>query len=142
MLDARAPSSQTSSRRTCVFGQLHRRTLKLSALHRQLGISRQAVNRLVGHGVLRVDLAPDSKRDKIVSVTDKGQVLRTLATLQIHEIETSRAEIIGEGDTEVLRNLLVRRVNPESRESAQDPRVDYPATRTGSPRLFHFGIAS
>lgn len=93
-----------------VFGQLRGRTLKLSALHRELGMSRQAaqqaVARLVEHGVLQVTLAEDSKRDKVVSVTDKGQELRGLAARQIRQLETQCVEAIGAENTEVLRDLL------------------------------------
>ena len=93
-----------------VFGQLRGRTLKLSALHRELGMSRQAaqqaVTRLVDHGVLQVTLAEGSKRDKVVSVTDKGQELRGLAARQIRDIEAQCEKAIGADNTEVLRDLL------------------------------------
>lgn len=95
-----------------VFGQLRGRTVKLSVIHRELGFSRQAaqqaVERLVEHGVVQVDLAPDSKRDKIVSITDKGQELRALAARQIREIEARCAAVVGEEDREALRRLLLR----------------------------------
>ncbi len=95
-----------------VFGQLRGRRLKLSALHRELGMSRQAaqqaVARLVDHGVLQVTLAEGSKRDKVVSVTDKGQELRSLAARQIRDIEAQCIEAIGSDNTEVLRDLLKR----------------------------------
>ncbi|MFY0662097.1 MAG: MarR family transcriptional regulator [Shimia sp.] len=93
-----------------VFGQLRGRTLKLSALHRELGMSRQAaqqaVARLVEHGVLQVTLAKDSKRDKVVSVTETGQELRSLAARQIRDIEAQSVEAIGVENTAVLRDLL------------------------------------
>lgn len=95
-----------------VFGQLRGRTLKLSVLHKELGYSRQAaqqaVDRLVGHGVLRVDLAEGSKRDKVVSVTQEGQKLRSLAAVQIRQIEAECAEIIGEDGREALRGFLMK----------------------------------
>lgn len=97
-----------------VFGQLRGRTLKLSAVHREMGFSRQAakqsVDRLVAHGVLKVDRATDSDRDKTVSVTEKGQRLRALAAQQIRAIETQCAEIIGDTDKETLRQLLAQLV--------------------------------
>ncbi|WP_412552276.1 hypothetical protein [Shimia sp. MIT1388] len=93
-----------------VFGQLRGRALKLSALHRELGMSRQAaqqaVTRLVDHGVLQVKLAEGSKRDKVVSVTDKGQELRGLAARQIRKFETQCVETIGVENTEMLRDFL------------------------------------
>lgn len=95
-----------------VFGQLRGRTVKLSEIHRELGFSRQAaqqaVDRLVAHGVLKVELAEGSKRDKVVSVTEKGQGLRTLAATQIRDIETRIADAIGEDGKEALRGYLVQ----------------------------------
>ena len=97
-----------------VFGQLRGRTVKLSMIHRELGFSRQAaqqaVDRLVAHGVLKVELAEGSKRDKLVSVTEKGQDLRALAARQIREIEETCAEAVGEEGKETLRWLLVELV--------------------------------
>ena len=98
-----------------VFGQLRGRTVKLSEIHRELGFSRQAaqqaVDRLVEHGVLHVELAEGSRRDKVVSITEKGQELRTLAARQIRDIGAGCAEIIGEGDKEALRDLLMRLID-------------------------------
>lgn len=93
-----------------VFGQLRGRTVKLSVIHKEMGFSRQAaqqaVERLVERGVLKVEMVEGNKRDKMVSVTDKGQELRTLAAQQIREIEESCAEIVGEDGKENLRILL------------------------------------
>ena len=95
-----------------VFGQLRGRKVKLSDVHRELGFSRQAaqqaVERLVDHGVLAVAAAPGSRRDKTVSITEKGQRLRALAARQIREIETLCAAAIGEAETEALRRSLLR----------------------------------
>ena len=95
-----------------VFGQVRGRTVRLSDIHRELGFSRQAaqqaVDRLVDHGVLKVELAAGSKRDKVVSVTEKGQELRQLAARQIREIEDQCAAIIGEDGKETLRELLIK----------------------------------
>lgn len=97
-----------------VFGQLRGRAVKLSDVHRELGFSRQAaqqaVDRLVDLGVLHVDMAADSKRGKVVSITDKGQALRALAAKQIREIEDQCADVIGPENTELLRQLLIQLV--------------------------------
>lgn len=94
-----------------VFGQLRGRTMRLSDIHRELGFSRQAaqqaVDRLVDHGVLQVEFASGSQRDKVVSVTDKGQRLRTLAARQIRDFERECADILGEDGKETLRRLLI-----------------------------------
>lgn len=98
-----------------VFGQLRGKPIKLSDLHRELGFSRQAaqqaVERLVEHGVLSVELASGSKRDKVVSITQKGQELRTLAARQIREIEAICADVIGDDAKETLRELLFHLIN-------------------------------
>jgi DNA-binding MarR family transcriptional regulator len=93
-----------------VFGQLRGRTVRLSQIHRELGVSRQAaqqaVERLVTHGVLQVDMAENSQRDKTVSITSKGQDLRALAAKQIREIEAQCIAALGKEQTETLRQLL------------------------------------
>lgn len=93
-----------------VFAQLRGRTLKLSAIHREMSYSRQAaqqaVDRLVGHGMITVQPDPDSKRDKIVSITEKGQRWRSIAADQIRQIEGQISEALGRDDREKLRDML------------------------------------
>lgn len=120
-MDARQQSTEFAEIRPSdmrVFGQLRGRTVRLSEIHRELGFSRQAaqqsVDRLVGHGVLQVTLAEGSKRDKIVSITDKGQELRTLAAQQVRAIEADCAAVIGEDGREALRDLLLQLVEGRS----------------------------
>jgi len=94
-----------------VFGQLRGRAVPLSVIHRELGFSRQAaqqaVDRLVAHGVVRVDMLEGQKRDKVVSVTEKGQGLRSLAARQIRGFEERCADVLGEEAREALRHALV-----------------------------------
>ncbi|MEM1388940.1 MAG: MarR family winged helix-turn-helix transcriptional regulator [Pseudomonadota bacterium] len=94
-----------------VFGQLRGRTVKLSAIHREMGFSRQAaqqaVDRLVTHNMLDLRDDPDSKRDKIVCITQKGQRWRTIAARQIRLIEAEIAEALGEDAKETLRKALI-----------------------------------
>lgn len=93
-----------------VFGQLRGRTVKLSMIHREMGFSRQAaqqaVDRLVKHDMIAVQPDPDSKRDKIVKITEKGQRWRSIAAMQIRLIEKHVAEVLGHGEREVLRKAL------------------------------------
>ena len=93
-----------------VFGQLRGRAVKLSMIHREMGYSRQAaqqaVDRLVGHDMISVHQDPDSKRDKIVKITEKGQRWRTIAASQIRKIEDQIAENLGEDAKEQLRQYL------------------------------------
>ncbi len=94
-----------------IFGHMRGRPTLLSDVHGALGISRQAaqqsVQRLLEHGVVRVDSAPDSRRDKIVTVTEKGQTLRSFAAEQIRRIELSCRARIGEDGLRHLRQLLM-----------------------------------
>ena len=94
-----------------VFAQLRGRTVKLSAIHREMGFSRQAaqqaVDRLVDHDMISVEPDPDSKRDKIVTITEKGQRWRTIAATQIRQIEGQIAESLGEEARERLRQTLI-----------------------------------
>ena len=94
-----------------VFGQLRGRTVKLSMIHRAMGFSRQAaqqaVDRLVEHEMISVQPDPDSKRDKIVTITEKGQRWRSIAAAQIRLIEGQVAESLGEEAKERLRHALI-----------------------------------
>ena len=94
-----------------VFAQLRGRTLKLSAIHREMGFSRQAaqqsIERLAREDMVRVKAAAGNKRDKVVAITEKGQRWRALAAEQIRIIETDCAEIIGHGGREDLRKALI-----------------------------------
>ena len=95
-----------------VFAQLRGRTVRLSEIHKEMGFSRQAakqaVDRLVGHGMIQIGPDSTSKRDKLVSITDKGQRWRAIAAQQIKEIETQVAATIGADDMEALRQSLLR----------------------------------
>ena len=94
-----------------VFAQLRGRTVKLSAIHREMGFSRQAaqqaVDRLVQQDMILVQQDPDSKRDKVVTITEKGQRWRAIAADQIRQIEAQIAEKIGDQGREHLRQALL-----------------------------------
>ena len=70
--------------------------------------AKQAVDRLVGHGMIQIGPDSTSKRDKLVSITDKGQRWRAIAAQQIKEIDTQVAATIGADDMEALRQSLLR----------------------------------
>ena len=93
-----------------VFAQLRGRVVKLSEIHREMGYSRQAaqqaVDRLVRQDMISVAPDPNSRRDKQVSITEKGQRWRSIAAAQIRQIETEIAEAIGEDAKEALRGYL------------------------------------
>lgn len=113
MDDARAKTEFSAVRPADmrVFGQLRGRTVKLSMIHREMGFSRQAaqqaVDRLVAHEMISVQPDPDSNRDKIVKITEKGQRWRSIAATQIRLIEGQIAESLGEEAKEHLRHLLI-----------------------------------
>ncbi|MEM8803696.1 MAG: MarR family winged helix-turn-helix transcriptional regulator [Pseudomonadota bacterium] len=97
-----------------VFGQLRGRSVKLSEIHREMGFSRQAaqqaVDRLVAHDMISVLPDPGSRRDKLVSITAKGQRWRSIAAKQIRQIEAEVADALGEEAKEALRGSLARLV--------------------------------
>ncbi|WP_168797890.1 MarR family winged helix-turn-helix transcriptional regulator [Pacificoceanicola onchidii] len=94
-----------------VFAQLRGRTVKLSIIHREMGFSRQAaqqaVDRLVKQDMITVQPDPDSRRDKLVSITEKGQRWRAIAADQIRQIEAEISGTIGEDAKEELRAALL-----------------------------------
>lgn len=119
MDDARAGTDFASIRPADirVFGQLRGRTVKLSAIHREMGFSRQAaqqaVDRLVDHDMISVRPDPQSKRDKIVTITAKGQRWRTIAASEIRLIEAHVAGALGDGGKEELRQALIALLNAQ-----------------------------
>lgn len=119
MDDARAKTEFADVRPADIrlFAQLRGRTLKLSEIHREMGFSRQAaqqaVDRLVDHGMVAVTADPSSKRDKRVSITEKGQRWRTIAAEQIRQIEADIGAAIGAEDAEALRGYLARLISPK-----------------------------
>ena len=114
MDDARAETefSEVRPADIRVFAQLRGRTMKLSEIHREMGYSRQAaqqaVERLVEHDMIMVSPDPNSRRDKLVSITPKGQRWRAIAAQQIRQIETQIGEVIGSDAKENLRDQLDR----------------------------------
>ncbi|MEM9707761.1 MAG: MarR family transcriptional regulator [Pseudomonadota bacterium] len=112
MDDARAETEFASIRPSDmrVFAQLRGRHLKLSAIHREMGFSRQAaqqaVDRLVGQGMIVVEPGNDSKRDKMVSITDKGQRWRSIAAAHIRVIEQEIEDAVGGEAKEDFRTVL------------------------------------
>lgn len=119
MDDARADTEFSDVRPSDirVFAQLRGRTVKLSVIHREMGFSRQAaqqaIERLVGHDMITVTPDAQSKRDKLVSITEKGQRWRTIAAEQIQQVEADIANTIGDEGKEALRGYLSQLVNDQ-----------------------------
>ncbi|MEN0040452.1 MAG: MarR family winged helix-turn-helix transcriptional regulator [Pseudomonadota bacterium] len=93
-----------------VFGNLRGRTVKLSVIHKEMGFSRQAaqqaIDRLVAHDMVVVSNDGGNRRDKLVSITEKGQRWRSLAAEQIRRIEADIANVLGDDAKETLRESL------------------------------------
>lgn len=108
-----------------VFGNLRGRTIPLSDVHREMGFSRQAaqqaVARLVNHGMILVEPAPDALRDKMMVITEKGQRRRALAARQIREVETDCADAIGAHGMNELRELLIKLVRDAECTTKTEP---------------------
>ncbi len=107
-----------------LFGNLRGRSMRLSKIHLEMGYSRQAaqqaVARLVSLGMLKVEPITGSKRDKLVTITAKGQRRRTLAARQIKELEADCADSIGAEGIETLRTLLIQLVTETKRATKSE----------------------
>lgn len=82
----------------------------ISEIARELGITRQAaqmsVQRLIKLNVVELRPAPANKRDKLVAITQKGQLASKSARLQIQVLEAELAAVIGEQELVVFRKNL------------------------------------
>jgi len=102
MVELRKSSPATSVRPADakVFMLIARHPRSLSQLAMAMDISRQAahaaVQRLVEHGVIRLEFAQGSKRDKIPQVTEKGHKIRQLVARHLSQLEE---EMVGPGLT-------------------------------------------
>ena len=83
----------------------------MSAMARDLGISRQAVHdsvkRLVELDVVELIPQPGNSRDKLVAVTDRGLHARQAALDFIESIEQECVAIVGKRKLENFRSTLV-----------------------------------
>jgi len=95
-----------------LFASLRGRERTISELSRALGVTRQSVHntvhKLVNAGLVQLTPSPNSKRDKLVVVTDQGQETRKLAAKNLRQIEQELAQRIGKQDLESLRAILLK----------------------------------
>ncbi len=102
-------SVRPSDVRVFVAAARHQQTI--SEIARYLGISRQAaqssVRRLQKIQVLDLQSSLKNKRDKTVIVTNKGELARKTAVLQIRRFECEFADIIGTDRLEQFRSDLI-----------------------------------
>lgn len=87
-----------------------RRPQTMAELARTLKISRQAVQmsvrRLTSLGVVELQPVPGNGRDKLVVVTDRGQMARQAVKEQLQIVESECAAVIGADGVEKLRLYL------------------------------------
>lgn len=87
----------------------HQRSI--ADLAKTLGISRQAahksVRRLLDHGVVELRHLPENKRDKIVVVSDVGNVARIMAAKNLKIIESEIERKVGKKRLEEFRQTLL-----------------------------------
>ena len=84
-----------------------------------MGVLRQAaqqsVESLVARDMITVAPVPGSKRNKAVSIAEKGQRWRKAAASQIRQIGEQTADAIGEDGKEILRQCLTDLINARRR---------------------------
>jgi DNA-binding MarR family transcriptional regulator len=87
-----------------------RKPQTMAELARTLKISRQAVQmsvqRLRQLGVVELQAIPGNGRDKLVVMTDRGQLARQTAAEQLRIVEQECAAVIGADGVEKLRKYL------------------------------------
>lgn len=81
-----------------------------SELARRLGVSRQAVNKLLTNlvdiGAVQLEVDPEKRNQKIIVITPKGESLIHLALEEMENLERKIAQKIGPKDASALRRLL------------------------------------
>lgn len=84
--------------------------IRVTELARRLGITKQGAQQLVadmaGQGVVRVEVDPDDKRARRVSLTGPGYTAMMHGTGLLLEIEAELAPRVGKAKLRELRGLL------------------------------------
>ena len=82
----------------------------IADIARHLHVSRQStqssVSRLVKFGLLKLEEHPNSKREKLIVVTEQGQNASAFAIEQVRLIEQELSQTIGDANYAALRNGL------------------------------------
>lgn len=93
-----------------LFAALRGESRTIAELSRYLGISRQAahqtVHKLIGHGVVELKPMENNRREKLVVITERGEMARALTAKHFRKIETKVAKAIGKSELELLMHLL------------------------------------
>jgi DNA-binding MarR family transcriptional regulator len=110
-----------------VFVRATRKKQTISELSRELGVSRQAVQssvqRLQKLQVLDLEAPPGNKRDKLVTVTAKGQHARNTAQTQIKKFEDEFTSVIGAEGLEAFRKNLIAILESTKALNAADAKL-------------------
>jgi DNA-binding MarR family transcriptional regulator len=98
-----------------VFMMISRQVISLSEYAKMSGISRQSIHksllRLVDFGVIELVQAPNSKRDKVPVVTEKGQELHAILFGILHDIEQKQIAKVGKERFEAFKSTLMMLVD-------------------------------
>lgn len=98
-----------SDAKTFMLASRHPRTV--ADLAKAMDVSRQAthmsVQRLIAKGVIELQLAPGSRRDKIVVITEAGNEARQIAAKNIKSLETELVHKVGTNRLEEFRKTLI-----------------------------------
>jgi DNA-binding MarR family transcriptional regulator len=101
-------SARPSDVKIFVLAVLKPRTM--SELARLSNVSRQAIHssikRLMKMGVVALEPAPGNQRDKLVVITERGKVARTVGIQIVHRFEGECSAVIGADGLTQLRELL------------------------------------
>lgn len=96
-----------------ILATLRGEKLSISELGRRLGVSRQAVHKLVSHlideGYLALEPIPTNARDKCIVFTRKGEDLRKTAAKALHALEKEVEKAIGKKNFVELKTLLAQK---------------------------------
>lgn len=93
-----------------LFNALRGEEKSISTLARTMGVSRQAVHktahRLEGLGFLELVSRQNNKKNRIVCITEKGQVIRKQGAKYLMSIEEKLSWNIGERNVVFIKMLL------------------------------------
>lgn len=95
-----------------VFMMISRQVISLSDYAKIVGISRQSIHkslqRLVDIGVIELVAAPNSKRDKVPVVTEKGKELHSLLFQILSGIESRQIAKVGQKNFTIFKEILLK----------------------------------
>jgi DNA-binding MarR family transcriptional regulator len=86
--------------------------LTISEIARRIGVSRQAVHRIVSSLVqrklLKLQTSPTNSREKHIIFTQAGEAMKKEAAKALHELENEVQIAIGQRNLKILKSLLAK----------------------------------